>query len=190
MRLEVKIVPKDNLAIRYLHGLAFDVLSYHDSVSENFIEISDSITFNFQVANLGHIPPISYALQIGVAWGLEGLATVAFLEKRVAQARLLHKESLQLKADVMDVVGIAYSFEGLAQVAASDEEPEHAALLWGAADRLHEATNTPLEPSRYYAYVSLIPVARAQMGDIIFNETYANGRALKLTEAIRIGLEE
>jgi tetratricopeptide (TPR) repeat protein len=127
--------------------------------------------------------------QAFIAWGLEGLANVAFLERHIDQARRLHKGSLQLKADVMDMVGIAYSFEGLAQAAAADEEPERAALLWGAAERLREITNTPLEPSRRYVYVSLLPVARAQMGDLTFDETYARGKALKLANAIQLGLE-
>ena len=51
-------------------------------------------------------------------------------------------------------------------------------------------TNIPLEPSRRYIYVSLLPVARAQMSDFIFDETYTRVKALKLADAIQLGLEQ
>jgi hypothetical protein len=123
-----------------------------------------------------------------MAWGLEGLADTAFLDNRVGQSRMLHMESLKFKLGVMDKAGIAYSFEGLAQAAAFEEEPEHAAVLWGAADQLRTWLNMPLDPSRQDIYTSLMPITRKQIGDELFNEAWNKGKSMKLEEAIDYAL--
>jgi non-specific serine/threonine protein kinase len=123
-----------------------------------------------------------------IAWGLEGLAGAAYLAKNYASALAFHLESLKFKVDVMDKLGIAYSFEGLAQVSAASEEPERAAVLWGAANRLREAMNVPIESSRQDMYTSLIPITRSQIGEEVFEKAWKNGRTLNLDEAIEFAL--
>jgi len=123
-----------------------------------------------------------------IAWGLEGLAGAAYLEKDFAGARKFHLESLQFKLEVMDKLGIAYSLEGLAQVSAAQEEPERAAVLWGAANRLREALNVPIESSRAEIYTSLIPTAQGQLGEEAFDNAWKKGKAMKLNEAIELSL--
>jgi non-specific serine/threonine protein kinase len=122
-----------------------------------------------------------------IAWGLEGMADTAFLEGQAKQARMLHMESLKSKLEVMDKAGMAYSFEGLAQAAAL-EEPEHAAILWGAADQLRTLLNLPMDPSRADIYTSLIPSTREQIGDELFDEAWKKGNAMTLDEAIQFAL--
>ena len=124
-----------------------------------------------------------------IAWGLEGLAGVAYLKKNFANALNFHLESLKHKVDVMDKLGMAYSFEGLAQVNAALDEPGRAAILWGAGSHLRESMNVPLDPSREDVYISLIPKAREQIGDVPFEEAWKKGAALKLEEAIEFALE-
>jgi predicted ATPase/DNA-binding XRE family transcriptional regulator len=123
-----------------------------------------------------------------IAWGLEGLAGTAYLAKDLASALKLHLESLRIKVEVMDRLGIAYSLEGLAQVAAAEEEPERAAILWGAANHLRETMNIPLDPSREELYTSLIPRIREQIGDVAFEEAWKKGESMKLEEGIDFGL--
>ena len=123
-----------------------------------------------------------------IAWGLEGLAGAAYLKGDFASALKSHLESLRIKVEVMDKLGIAYSLEGLAQVAAAEEEPEHAAILWGAANHLREAMNVLLEHSREEVYTSLIPQARQQMGDEAFDEAWKKGETMKLEDAIQCAL--
>ncbi len=123
-----------------------------------------------------------------IAWGLEGLADIAFAERRTEQARMLHIESLKYKVEVMDKAGMAYSFEGLAQVASLKEEPEFAAILWGAAEELRILLNMPLDPSRQDFYISLIPKARGQIGDQAFDQAWKKGKAMTLNEAIESAL--
>jgi predicted ATPase len=123
-----------------------------------------------------------------IAWGLEGLGDVAFLEGELAQAAALQWESLEYKSEVGDKFGIAFSFAALAQVAAAQQRPERAAVLWGAAEQLRHALNTPLDPSRQNFYISLIPMARDKMGHEAFEAAWAKGQGLMLEQAIEYAL--
>lgn len=123
-----------------------------------------------------------------IAWGLEGLAGVAYLANDLEGALKFHLESLRIKVEVMDRLGIAYSFEGLAQLAAAVEEPERAAVLWGAAAHLRETMTVVLEPSREEIYASLIPRTRAQIGDNRFEEFWDRGKRMELKDAIEYAL--
>jgi hypothetical protein len=58
----MNIIPKDDLAIHDLHRLAFRILLYLEAVLENFIEIGNRITFDFQIANLGDISGLDDSL--------------------------------------------------------------------------------------------------------------------------------
>ena len=90
----------------------------------------------------------------------------------------------------MDKLGFAYSLEGLAQVAAAEEEPERAAVLWGAARHLRQTLHVVLEPSREVLYTSLIPETRAQIGDERFAELWTKGKTMKLEDAIQYALHQ
>jgi predicted ATPase/transcriptional regulator with XRE-family HTH domain len=126
--------------------------------------------------------------QTHISWGLEGMAGSAYLAKDYAGALMFHLESLKIKVGVMDKLGIAYSLEGLAQVAAAEEEAERAAILWGAANRLREALNIPIESSRAEIYTSLMPITRNQIGEEAFDQAWKRGKAMTLNEAIDYAL--
>ena len=126
--------------------------------------------------------------QTHVAWGLEGLAGIAYLKKDFAGAFEFHLESLKFKVDVMDKLGIAYSFEGLAQISAAEGQSEEAAILWGAANRIRETIRVPLESSRENIYTSLITIAREQIGDEVFDKAWKKGKSMTLNEAIEYAL--
>ena len=123
-----------------------------------------------------------------IAWGLEGLAGSAYLKRDFSGAFNSHIESLKIKVEVMDRLGIAYSLEGLAQVAAQQEEPERAAILWGAASHLREIMNIPVDPSREVLYTSLVPNTREQLGDEAFDTAWKKGEVMKLEETIEFAL--
>jgi non-specific serine/threonine protein kinase len=125
-----------------------------------------------------------------IAWGIEGLAGVAYLKRDFPSALKFHLESLRIKANVMDKLGIAYSLEGLAQVAAAEEEPERAAILWGAADSLREAMHMPSDPSRADLYTSLMPGTREQIGEKRFEQSWEKGKRMELKDAIEYALQQ
>ena len=123
-----------------------------------------------------------------ISWGLEGLGHIERLEGRLEQARELYLESLNLKVSVMDRAGIIYSLEAFAQLAALQNQFERAAILWGAAAAMRQTLNLLSPPSREELYTSLIPEARAQLGEEAFTEAWAAGRAMNMQQAIDYAL--
>jgi len=127
--------------------------------------------------------------QTHIAWGMEGLAGVGYLKRDFVRAWKFQLESLKIKSKVMDKLGIAYSLEGLAQIAAAEEEPEYAAVLWGAADALRKAMQTPVDPSRADLYTSLIPKTREEIGENRFDELWERGKLMELKDAVQYALQ-
>jgi predicted ATPase/transcriptional regulator with XRE-family HTH domain len=123
-----------------------------------------------------------------IAWGLEGLGNLERVENHLEQARQLYIESLHLKVSVMDKMGITYSLVAFAQLAAAQKQFKRAAILWGAAEQLGETLNMLLIPSREELYTSMIPDARAELGEESFAEAWAKGRKMKMQEAIDFAL--
>jgi len=120
--------------------------------------------------------------------GLEGLGNVARLEGRSDEASVFYTESLNLKVSVMDKAGITYLLEAFAQLAAGLNEFERAAVLWGAAGQMHQSLNLLLIPTRQDLYTSLIPSARAQLGEEAFAAAWDRGSTMKMQQAIDYAL--
>lgn len=121
------------------------------------------------------------------AIGLEGLGNLERLEGRFRQAREFYLESLNLRRGVMDRVGITYLLKAIAQLAASQGQFDRAAMLWGAAEKLHQSLGFLPTPLRERFYTTLIPTARERLGKK-FAEAWDTGRAMKLDEAIQYAL--
>jgi hypothetical protein len=116
-----------------------------------------------------------------------GIAEVAQVEGNTVriQARQLYVESLHLKVSVMDKAGITYGIEAFAQLAASQKQFQHAVVLWGAGEQLHQALNLLLPPSREKIYRSLLLEARSQLREAEFEAAWAEGQAMNMQEAIQ-----
>ena len=127
-----------------------------------------------------------------IAWGLEGLGNLERLKGHLEQAMQLYTESLNLKVGIMDKGGIAYSLAVFAQLAAVQNQFEHAARLWGAAEKLRQSLHLLPLTAKEQLYTSWIPAARAQLGEDVFAAAWAEGRAMKMQEAIdyALGLPE
>jgi hypothetical protein len=72
----------------------------------------------------------------------------------------------------------------LGSAAALDEEPERAARLWGAAERLRTALGCRSAPAARATYERAQKIARAQLGEDDFTAAWAAGAALSLDQAI------
>ncbi len=62
------------------------------------------------------------------------------------------------------------------------------AVLLGAAEPLRQTLNLLLFPSNEKLYISLIPDARAQLGEEVFAAAWADGRKMKMQDAINFAL--
>jgi non-specific serine/threonine protein kinase len=123
-----------------------------------------------------------------LAWGLEGLGNVERLEGHFERAREFYRESLKLKVAVMDKTGIFYSLSAFAQLAAAQKQFKRAVILWSSAEKLGQSLNMLLVQSNEGLYTSLISEARAELGEEAFVGAWAEGRKMKMQEAIRYAL--
>jgi non-specific serine/threonine protein kinase len=125
-----------------------------------------------------------------MGWGLQGLGDLERLEGHFDQALQLYRESLQLRVSVRDKLGTTYALASFAQLAATQGQFRHAAILWGAAEKLGETLNLFLFTARDQLHTSQIPATRAGLGEEAFRSAWAEGRALKMQEAIDYALAQ
>jgi predicted ATPase/transcriptional regulator with XRE-family HTH domain len=112
-----------------------------------------------------------------------GLGQIAESARRLGQGLALCKA-------VGAQNGIAWCMAGLGSVAALDEEPERAARLWGAAERLRLAIGCRPAPAARTTYERAQAVARALLDDATFAAAWAAGRALTVEQAIAEALDD
>jgi DNA-binding CsgD family transcriptional regulator len=109
------------------------------------------------------------------------LAGLELLRGDYAAARLRYEEGLALALDLRYTSLIASGLKGLGCVAAAQGLFPWAALLWGAAEPLGESRNMPIPPQIYDRMVALV---RSQLGEPVFEEVRAKGRAMTPAQAL------
>jgi predicted ATPase/DNA-binding winged helix-turn-helix (wHTH) protein len=102
------------------------------------------------------------------AWLEEGMATFLKLGDRPGTADSLH--------------GLAYAF--------SLHEPDRAAVIWGAAERLQEQIGVARNPIDRPRDEHQVATARAMLGDdAAFDRAWQKGRGMSLEQAVRYSLD-
>ncbi len=124
----------------------------------------------------------------GVAASLGALAWVALSQGDLTKATTLLTESLQRRRDLGDIGGTAWCLEKLAEIALTiglrqsgqrrDEELERAARLFGAAQALRAPVKSVIDLVDQPEYERQVAVVRAQLGEAMFSEAWAEGQAL------------
>ncbi len=119
------------------------------------------------------------------------LATLAQAERDHERARDLFAEGLVLSAELGNEADVAHCLEGLASVAGAEGSMARAARLWGAEEALLEKIEAAV-----YTYVpdrslhrSQVAAARSQLEEKAFVAAWAEGRAMKLEQAIEYALD-
>jgi non-specific serine/threonine protein kinase len=125
---------------------------------------------------------LNNAYGIGVV--LTNLGRIARDRGDYAPAATLFAESLVLHWEDGDKVRIAGCLSSLAIVAALSRQPERAARLFGAAEALREAIGAPV-PRHLGQYARATGHARDALGERAFDDAWAAGRALPLTDAVK-----
>jgi len=122
-------------------------------------------------------------------WGVPLYTYHSLGETALGQGRLdesaqwLHQAIAASRA-LNDQACIAWCLAGLGSVAVLDEEPERAARLWGAAERLRQAIGCRPAPAARATYERAMATARAQLGEDAFAAAWKAGSALTLQQAI------
>jgi tetratricopeptide (TPR) repeat protein len=120
----------------------------------------------------------------GLLWVYHGLGETALGLGRLDEAARWLAQGLALSQSLGDQASIAWCLAGLGSAAALDEQPERAARLWGAAERLRQAIGCRPAPAARATYEQALALARAQLGEEGFAAAWAAGQALTLEQAI------
>jgi hypothetical protein len=118
-----------------------------------------------------------------------GLGRLAFCEGDYEEARTHFRGALE----IFRMLGQRYVYipsvlECLASTAAVQADGEYAARLWGAAESLREAFETPLPPDERLEYDCRVTAARDAMGDAAFETAWDEGFGMTLERAVAYGL--
>jgi tetratricopeptide (TPR) repeat protein len=131
--------------------------------------------------------------QFGQRWQLpyilEGLAEVALIQEGYRQATVQFAEILALFQEFGLSHGIVQTLEQFARVAAGQAQLERAARLWGAAQTQRQVISAGIPLGDRRSYDHAVATARAQLGEAAFAAAWAEGRALRLEQAIVYALE-
>jgi tetratricopeptide (TPR) repeat protein len=121
--------------------------------------------------------------KFGIAYSLRSLANVMYRQGDQASARALYAESLERRRTLGERSGIAECLEGLAAVATAEGRYERSATLFAAADALRENLGTPVPPADRTEHQRVLADVRASLGQVLFDNAWARGRAMSPEEA-------
>jgi predicted ATPase/DNA-binding SARP family transcriptional activator len=119
----------------------------------------------------------------GIASSLNNLGLARVEQRDAARAAAAFKDSLALACEQGDKSGILSNVEGLAEVAVIQGQFLYAMQILGAAETWREAIGSPLSPDERIQLEPYINLARVQLDDATFAQTWENGRGLTLEEA-------
>jgi predicted ATPase/DNA-binding XRE family transcriptional regulator len=126
----------------------------------------------------------------GLPWAYHSLGESALGQGRPDAAELWLCHALAVGQVLNDQASIAWCLAGLGTAAALDEEPERAARLWGAAERLRQAIGCRPAPAARATYERATAEVRRQIGEEAFASAWAGGYTLTLEQALAEVLEE
>ncbi|HYO90853.1 MAG TPA: tetratricopeptide repeat protein, partial [Pyrinomonadaceae bacterium] len=127
--------------------------------------------------------------QYGECANLLNLGAVACLEEDLEAAHACHLEAIVIAEKMADRVQVAYSLNGFGALLVMRGEMRRAARLFGAAAQLHESIGYELEPQDRGFRNRYESQARAALGNELYVATEAEGRTLRMKEAIELALE-
>ena len=124
----------------------------------------------------------------GIAIQLHFLGRVARAQGDYSRAMVMQRESLTTFREHQEKWFILQCLESLAGGAISQNQPQWAARLFGAAEALRETSHIPLPPVDRTAYGRDIAAVRAALGEVSFAVAWTEGRAMTLEQAVEHAL--
>lgn len=118
---------------------------------------------------------------------LHNLGYLALHAGDLERARLNFIESLEGYRAIGQSRGMVEPIAGLASLLAAGETPadaERAARLWGAADAIYAAERAPVWPADRAEHLRYKAIARATVGDSVFDAAYAEGSTLTVEQVV------
>jgi non-specific serine/threonine protein kinase len=124
----------------------------------------------------------------GMAISLVTLGAAEYHLGSHAEATALHQQSLALFGEVENRREIAECLEVLAMLARAQAQPFQAARLFGTAEAALEEIGSSMQPSQDPRYETYVAEIRDQLGEATFAAAWAEGRAMRLEDAIAAAL--
>lgn len=100
------------------------------------------------------------------------------------------KQSLHLAWEIGNHVALTKGLEALAWLCVQAGQPEHGALLLGAAHELRETLQTPLAPVYQENHAHELAALKATIGQDAFAGCWGEGRALLLSQVMAISVAQ
>jgi predicted ATPase/class 3 adenylate cyclase len=125
-----------------------------------------------------------------VALVLYNLGWIDLLQDNLGRAGDLYRESLSLSWDAGMNSVVQSVLEGFACVAGARGETERAAVLWGAAQTLHETKGIPRDTDFLAEADTRISAVRSRMGEEAWEEAWRKGQAMTLDGAVTYAMKE
>ena len=122
----------------------------------------------------------SFAIVLSLALG----AFTCLNQRYYKRAENLSAEGLELSRRLRMEQLITTHLHISAALAGAQGHPLRSARLWGAAEALREAIGTDFSPVERYVYGPYIAAARVKLEEVTWGAAWAEGRALRLEEAI------
>lgn len=85
---------------------------------------------------------------------------------------------------------VASSLEKMASVSIEEAQSERASRLYGAAERIREASDAAMYPFEIEDYKRSLDLLRSQLAAKTFADHWAEGRAMSQKQAVAYALEE
>ena len=127
-------------------------------------------------------------LAIALSLGMGALASVGRGDERGARALCEEGLALSLQPRVMNVT--AFHLHASAALASLQGQAVRSARLWGAAESLRETIGATLSPVELQVYGPYIEAARSKLEEAVWEEAWAEGRAMSVEEAVEYALSE
>jgi predicted ATPase/DNA-binding SARP family transcriptional activator/DNA-binding CsgD family transcriptional regulator/Flp pilus assembly protein TadD len=123
-----------------------------------------------------------------IAISLMNSALAALTQGDHKRVQVLGEESLELLQKAQDKQHIADCLEIMASAAGARGSAKSAARLWGAAEALREEIGVPLQPEDRRVLEPYLATARSSLGELAWQTTLAEGRAMMPEQAIEYSL--
>lgn len=119
-----------------------------------------------------------------IAVSLINLGEVRQLEGKLDEAASLYRESLDLLHELGSSMELAHLLEMLAGIEAARGRARRAAVLLGAAERLREELEAPVDPMNRARYDADVVRTRSALGESDFAALWGRGRDLSIDQAV------
>jgi tetratricopeptide (TPR) repeat protein len=108
----------------------------------------------------------------------------------LSQARSMYRETIKGWQDLGNRAAIANQLECFGFLALAEEEPQATVKLFAAAEALRERIQAPMTDYERVEYDQAVAQVRSLLSETEFNALWAEGRSMKMEQAIEFALEE